>query len=138
MFVRVPVAFLSASFAGMGAQFEHRPQHHRVLARTTNRQSRSRLADIRAIEADANALAHVHLFRRAGIGTGSAHLRAEHRVTRGGSECFVDPAVRIGMKRHHLRDRHQALPCCTDRLQGWLNDPETAGTSCGFRRQRGA
>lgn len=131
MFVRVPVALLSARFAGMGAEFERRAPDRHILARLPEREPRSRLADIRAIEADPDALAHVHLFGRAGIGTRRAHLRAEHRVTRGGGERFVDPAIRIGMKRHHLRDRHQALPCCTDHLQAGFDDRETAGKAAG-------
>ena len=39
-----------------------------------------RIADVRAIQAGADALRHVHVFSRAGVRAAEAHLRAIHRM----------------------------------------------------------
>lgn len=78
MLVRVTFALGGAFVANARAQFQHLAKHLRVLPGPANRQLSSRVANIRTIETDANALPHVRLLGRARIRTAEAHARAVH------------------------------------------------------------
>ena len=78
MFVVMPFALRRAFVADTGAQFEHLAQHLFVRAGAANRKLAGRLTDVGAIEARADALAHIHLLGRAGVRAAKAHPRAIH------------------------------------------------------------
>ena len=68
MFVLVPLALLGAQVAGGDAGFDLRAHHRDVLAGPADRQARRRRADVGAVEANADALPHVHPLGGAGVG----------------------------------------------------------------------
>ena len=67
MLVLVPFAFLGAEVAGRRAGLEQHPDDLIILAGPANRDPGHGLADVGAIEADADTLAHVHLLGRTGV-----------------------------------------------------------------------
>ena len=110
MLVVVLFALGRAGIANSGAKFEHLAQHLVVRAGTPQAEVGGRIADVGAIEAGADALAHVHCLGGAGVGTAEAHLRAVHRMVDGIAERLVDVAGHVGVKRDHLADGHDMLP----------------------------
>ena len=106
MLMLVPLALGRAFIANSSAQFEHLAQYLLIGARVSYGELSSRLAYVRTIEAGPDALAHVHLFGRAGVSATEAHSRAVHEVMRRIAERLVDVAGEIGVKGDHLADGH--------------------------------
>ena len=80
MLVIMLLALGSAFLASAGAQFEHLDQQMFVGSGPTLAETVRRLASVGAVGAHADALAHIHFFRRAGIRARQAHLSAIHGV----------------------------------------------------------
>jgi 8-hydroxy-5-deazaflavin:NADPH oxidoreductase len=99
-------AFRGANLARPDARFHLDAQHFDVLSGATDHEARSGCAHIGAVEANADALAHVHPLREAGIGARCAKERAQHSVARRLYEVFVHGAADIRVKRNHLLKRH--------------------------------
>lgn len=68
------LAFGGAGFADARAIFEHFLQDRFVRPGAAKPKAGSRLTDVGAVHARPHALAHVLFLRRAGVGTGQAHL----------------------------------------------------------------
>ena len=96
MLMFVPFAFLGAKLARRCAGLEQHPDHLIVLACPAHRDSTHGFADVGAVEAGADALAHVHLFGRAGVGAGRAQGRAEHGVASRNRQRLIGIAADIG------------------------------------------
>lgn len=109
MFMVVPFAFGGAAVARRNAGFEHRADDGDILARAPRRDACGGIADIGAIEAGADALAHVHRFGHAGIRAGRAEQRAEHAVANGGGQFLVQ-MIHIGVGGDHLVNGHASSP----------------------------
>src|SRR6185437_14616198 len=109
--VRVVVAgaFGFADLARMDAGGEHRAEQLAILAGAAGGDAVSRLAHVGTVQAGADALAHVHFFRRAGVGAGIADRRAIHRVLDRLGERCVEIATDLRMLGNHLLDRHGTL-----------------------------
>ena len=73
---------------------------HRQLARS--------FANVGAVEAGADALAHIHVSPRRRRRS-SAHWRAIHQVMRGIAERLVDVALDVRVQSDHLADGHGFL-----------------------------
>src|SRR4029078_11990928 len=67
-------------------------------------------AYVRAVEARTDALPHVHLFGRAGVGAAQAHARAIHQMVRRIAERLVDVPGDVRVKCDHLSDGHWSVP----------------------------
>ena len=68
------------------------------------------LAYIRAVQACADALRHVHFLGRAGVRAAEAHFPAVHQVVDGIAERLVHMTLHVGMQADHLADGHSGLP----------------------------
>ena len=110
MLMLVLLALGRAGVADAGAELEHLPQHVLVGSSPTQRQPARRLANIGAVEAGADALPHIHLFRGAGIGAAEAHLRAIHEVMHRIPERLVHVTLNVGVQSDHLANGHSGLP----------------------------
>ena len=104
MFMVVLLAFGGASLAHPGAQLEQFAQHRLVVAGAPRAQSRGRLANVRAIEAQADALRQVVRLSKAGVGARQAHFRAIHQMMHRIAERLVIAV--LGVKRDHLANGH--------------------------------
>ena len=102
MLMVMAVAFGGAGVAGAGAKFEHFAQHPFVGATPAQAQRGRRLAHIGAIEADADALGHVHFLGRTGVRARQAHLRAIHGVVNGIAERLEKFPIRLTQLAHGL------------------------------------
>jgi len=78
MLVVVLLALGRAGITDAGTYLENFAKNLFVRAGPPNGQLSGGLADVRAIEASTNALPHVHLLGRAGVGATEAHPRAIH------------------------------------------------------------
>ena len=107
MLMLVAFALRCAGIAYPRAQLEHFAQHLLVRPCPPHRELARRLAHVGAVEADADALPHVHLFRGAGIGAAEAHPRAIHEVVRRIAERLVDVPGNVRVKGDHLADGHR-------------------------------
>ena len=83
-------------------------QHLIVRSRPPQPQIGRRVANVGAVEAHPDALAHVHVLGRAGVGAAQAHLRAIHRVMDGIAERLVDVPGDLGVKADHLANGHDS------------------------------
>jgi hypothetical protein len=106
MLVFVPGAFFSAKLASANTRLNHCAKHGNVLASPPDRQLSCRSADICAVEATANALAHVHSLGRTRVCAGSTHDGAEHRVTRCSRQLIVE-IFYVGVKGDDLVNGHR-------------------------------
>ena len=80
MLMVVLLALRGAGVADSGAEFERFAEDLFVRPRAPGRELARRLTDVAAVEARANALAHVHRLGGAGVGAAEAHARAIHEV----------------------------------------------------------
>jgi len=78
MLVVVLLALGRAGITDAGTYLENFAKNLFVRAGPPNGQLSGGFADVRAIEASTNALPHVHLLGRAGVGAAEAHPRAIH------------------------------------------------------------
>ena len=76
MLVLVLLALGGAGIAGAGAKLENLSHDLTVFPGLPQADVRRGVADVRAIEAQADALVHVHTLCDAGVGAAAAHLRA--------------------------------------------------------------
>ena len=108
MLVVVLLALRRAFVARAGAELEHFDEQAFVMAGPPQAQARRRLADVRAVAAQADALGHVHVLGGAGVGAAEAHLGAIHGVMDGIAERLVDVARLhdVGVERNHLANGH--------------------------------
>jgi hypothetical protein len=106
MLVVVLLALGRAIVTYPGAEFERFAQDLLVGPGAADGELPGRFADVRAIEAGADSLAHVHFLGRAGIGAAQAHARAIHQVMRGIAKWLVDVARDVGVQRDHLSNGH--------------------------------
>src|SRR5436190_24180307 len=74
MLVVVLLAFRGAQVADPRAQLQRLAQDLLVRSGAPESKPGRRLANVAAVEASTNALAHVHVLGRAGVGAGKAHL----------------------------------------------------------------
>ncbi|PNU03215.1 hypothetical protein A8V01_24445 [Novosphingobium guangzhouense] len=111
MLMLMPRAFAGAGLAGEDACLDHRAQDRDIASRTPHGDTAGDSADVRAVEADTNALAHLPRFREAGIRTGGAQGCTEKRMARGSGEVFVQ-RLDVRMKGDHVVKRH--LPVSSD------------------------
>jgi hypothetical protein len=109
MLIVMPLAFGSAFVAYATTQLEHLAKHLFVGARSSNCELSRRFAHVRAVEARADALAHVHLLCSAGIGAAKTHPRAIHEVMRGIPKRLVDVALHVRVEADHLANGHAFL-----------------------------
>jgi hypothetical protein len=109
MLVVMLLALGGAHVASASAQLQGLPHDRVVHSGLPKGDVRGRIADVRAIEAQADALDHVHRFGRAGVGAALAHLRTIHRVVHGVGQRLVDVAVNVGVQGNHLADGHSFL-----------------------------
>ena len=100
----VPGAFLGAVRAGFDAYCQNRSDQIAVMAGATHRCPRRKVADIRTIKAQADALRHVHWFCNAGVGAGIADRRAIDRVFHRLAEARVIPCADFGVFGNHRFD----------------------------------
>src|SRR5690348_3282701 len=110
MFVVVPLAFHRARLADASTQLEHLTEHLLVRSGPPEPQVAGRVAHIRAVKADSDALAHVHPFRAAGVRAAPAHFRAIHHVMDRIPERLVDVSLHVGVQADHLADGHGLSP----------------------------
>ena len=103
MLMVVLLALGSAGVADASAELEHFAQNGFVGSGPAEAKAGGRFADVCAVETDADALAHVHLLGRAGVGAAQAHLRAIHEVVDGIAERLVHVAVNVRVKAIILR-----------------------------------
>jgi len=90
MLVIVPLAFGGTGVANPGAQLERLAKDLLVRACSPDRKLAGRVANVSAVEAGADALAHVHGLGCASVGATEAHARAIHKVVRRIPERLVD------------------------------------------------
>ena len=109
MLVLVLLAFGRAGVAGPRAQLQQLADDLLVVAGPPQSQPARRFADVGAIQAEADALGHVHRLGEAGIGAAGAHLRAVHEVMDGIAERLVDVFARVGVQGDHLANGHVSL-----------------------------
>ena len=102
MLVVVLLAFRRAGIANPGAKLESFLQHLLVRARPPHGELADGVANVGAVQAGANALAHVHLLGGAGVGAAGAHARAIHQVVGGIGQRLVHMAADVRVKRDHL------------------------------------
>ena len=107
MLVVVPLAFLRADIAGGDAELEHLLDQGLVAAGPPRRNLERGVADVGAVEAGADALAHVRFLGRAGIGAGGADGGAEHRVPHGHGQRLVEVSGDVGMGGDHFGNGHR-------------------------------
>jgi len=89
MLVVVLLAFGSAFVADPCAQLQHLAQHLLVRSGSPRSQLARRLANIRAVEANPDALPHIHFLGRAGVRAAEAHPGAVHQVMSGIAQRLV-------------------------------------------------
>ena len=106
MLMLVLLAFLAAELADGGACLKQHPDDLSILAGAPHGDPGGRIADIRAIEAGADALAHIRLLGRAGVSAGGAQSGAEHRVAGRDRQFLIGIARDIRVKRDHLANGH--------------------------------
>ena len=105
MLVVMLFAFGGALLAHPRGQLEQFAQHRLVVAGPPSPQSRRRLANVRRIEAQADALGHVVArFSHAGVGAAQAHLGGIHKVMHRIPQRLV--VLVLGVKRDHLANGH--------------------------------
>ena len=109
MLVVVFVALGRTGVAGAGAQIERLAQQLLVRSGPAQGQVRGGVANVGAVEAHPDALAHVHLLAQAGVGAAEAHLGAIHGVVDGIAERLVDVTLHVGVKGDHLADGHSCM-----------------------------
>jgi hypothetical protein len=109
MIVVVPFTFGSTFVANARAQFEDLPQQLFIRTCPAHCEFAGSLADVRAVEASPDALAHVHLLGRAGVGTCKAHPSAVHEVMRGIPQRLVHMTPDVRMKCNHFSNGHGIL-----------------------------
>ena len=107
MLMVVPLALGGAFVANACTQLQHLAQHLLVGPGPPHRQLARRLANVRAVEAGADALRHVHLLGRARVSAAQTHARAIHQVMSGIAEGLVDVPVHVGVEGDHLADGHE-------------------------------
>jgi hypothetical protein len=107
--VFVLLAFGRAGIAGPGTELEHFLENRFVGSGPPDGELAGRFTDVGAIEAGTNALAHVHLPGRAGIGAAEAHSRAIHQMVGRVGERLVQMALNVRVQSNHLADRHSLL-----------------------------
>jgi len=108
----VPLALGSAGIADSRAQLERFAQDLFVGTGPAHGELSSGFADVGAVEARADALAHVHRLGRAGIGAAETHSRAIHEVVGSVPERLVDVPGDVWVKADHLADGHGILLVC--------------------------
>lgn len=106
----VPLAFCRAGVADPRAELEYLAKHLLVGSGSPDGQLASRFAHVGAVETGADALPHVHLLSRAGVGAAQTHARAIHEVVRRIPKRLVDVSLDVGVKRNHFADGHGILP----------------------------
>lgn len=106
MAVPMARAFFGTQVAGPDAGFQLGAQHRDVPSRAADREPGGRRADVGAVQAGPDALAHVHVLGRAGIGAGRAHEIAEHGVARRRRQRLVEIPGDVRMQGDHLMDGH--------------------------------
>ena len=106
MLMIVPLALGGALLAHPRAQLEQLAQHRLVVAGAPQAQPRGRLANVGAVEAQADALRHVRRLGHAGVGAAQAHFRAIHQVMHRIAQRLVDMILRRRMQRDLLADGH--------------------------------
>jgi hypothetical protein len=104
--VIVLLAFGRAGVTDAGAEVEDLAKDLFVGSGPPEAESAGGFADIRAVEAGADALPHVHLLRSAGIGAAEAHLCAIHEVVDRIPKRLIHVTVDVGVKADHLADGH--------------------------------
>ena len=109
MLMLVLLALGRAFLAHPGAQLEHLGQQLRVRSGAPQPEICRDVAHVGAVEAHADALAHVHVLGGAGVGAAQAHLRAIHGVMDGIAERLVDVALHLRVKADHFADGHETL-----------------------------
>ena len=106
MLMVVALALRRAFVADPRAQLQHFAKNLLIGAGPPHRELPRGFANVGAVEADADALPHVPLLGRAGIGAAEAHPRALHPVLRRIAEWLVDGAGHVGVEGDHLADGH--------------------------------
>ena len=102
MLVLVLLALGGARIANARAKLERFLEDLLVRSCPANRKLAGGVADVGAVQAGANALAHVHFLGSAGIRTTCAHARAIHEVVGGVGQRLVHMPADVGVKRDHL------------------------------------
>src|SRR5581483_6758207 len=110
MLMIAPLAFRRAGVAHAGTELERFPKHLLVRARPPDGELSDRFANVSAVEARADALAHVHFLGRAGVRAAETHPGAVHEVVRRIAERLVDVPVHVRVKGDHLADGHWPTP----------------------------
>lgn len=92
-------ALFGAQFAGVYAGFELQAQHLDILRRPANSHARRGVTNVGAIEADTDALAHLHILGQTGIGAAGTKEHAQAGMTcclgEVGVEIITD--IRVGL-----------------------------------------
>lgn len=91
------------------AELEHLAQDLLICPGSPHRELARRFANVGAVEADSNALPHVHLFSGTRIGAAETHPCAVHKVVCRIPKRLVDVPGNTGVKCDHLADRHPDL-----------------------------
>lgn len=116
MFVlaRMLLAFVRTHAARRRAGVKHAPDHFVVRAGVPRRHAAGDIADIRAIEIEANALCQrLHAFlREAGVGAGRTGLRAGITLLDAINQGRVGVAAHGGVRADHLLGLHGNSPGC--------------------------
>src|SRR6185369_17383592 len=130
MLVVVALALRGAGVACPGAELERLAQDLIVRPGVPEAEVRSGIANVGTVEAGTDALAHVHVLGRAGIGAAQAHFRAIHRMVDGIAERLVDVAGNAWVKADHLADGHgRLLNFCGEPARGRAVPIVTKGIS---------
>jgi hypothetical protein len=111
MLMVVARAFFGAQLTGINAGIQLDAQHFNVLRRTPDRQPCGNRAYVSAVEADADALSHIHRLCHAGIGTTGAEQGAEAGMAGGLRQIGVEVVTDIGVGLNHPVERHDGLLC---------------------------
>src|SRR5262249_32596769 len=109
MLVVVAFALRGAGVACPGAELERLAEHLLVRSGAPEAEVRRGIADVGAIKAGTDALAHVHVLGGTGVRAAQTHFRAIHGVMDGIAERLVDVAADARVKADHLADGHGML-----------------------------
>lgn len=111
MCMSMKFAFFGAAFAGLDAGRQQCPDQLAVATGAAAPDPIGGSADVGAVVAQADALAHVHRLGDAGIGAAVADRRADHRLPDGEAErLIVGPRSDMRMLGNHLLDRQGKSP----------------------------
>ena len=99
----------SARVADSCTEFEHFAQYLIICSSAANCELSGRFANIGAVSARTDALAHVHVLGSAGVGAAEAHACTVHEVMSGIAERLVHMPGNLRMKCDHLANGHGVL-----------------------------